>query len=38
MIHLEDLRPNAALAGILPDTLVIVVNIEWFGTEAIELT
>ena len=35
---LEDLRPNAALSGILPDALVTVVSAQWFGTEALELT
>jgi SNF2 family DNA or RNA helicase len=35
---LEDLQPNAALRGIVPDSLVTVVSVQWFGTEAIELT
>ena len=38
MSRLEDLRPNAAIRGILPDGLVTVVNVQWFGTEALELT
>jgi SNF2 family DNA or RNA helicase len=38
MAKLEDLRPNAALRGILPDCLVTVVSIQWFGSEALELT
>lgn len=38
MTKLEDLRPNAAVRGILPDALVTVVNVQWFGSEAIELT
>lgn len=38
MIKLEDLQPNAAVRGILPDCLVIVVNVQWYGTEALELT
>ncbi|MGE3977570.1 MAG: DEAD/DEAH box helicase, partial [Nitrospira sp.] len=38
MTKLEDLRPNAAIRGILPDALVTVVNVQWFGSEAIELT
>lgn len=38
MSRLEDLQPNAALRGILPDCLVTVVNLQWFGTEAVELT
>jgi hypothetical protein len=35
---LEELRPNAAVRGILPDELVTVVNTQWFGDSAIELT
>jgi len=38
MIRLEDLQPNAAVRGLLPDSLVTVVNIQWFGSEALELT
>ena len=38
MIHLEDLKPNASIRGILPDSLVTVVNVQWFGSEALELT
>ncbi len=38
MTQLEDLRPNAAVRGILPDAQVTVVNAQWFGTEALELT
>jgi len=38
MIRLEDLQPNAAVRGILPDALVTVVNVQWFGSEALELT
>jgi SNF2 family DNA or RNA helicase len=38
MSKLEDLRPNAAVRGILPDGLVTVVNAQWFGSEALELT
>ena len=38
MSKLEDLRPNASLKGILPDCLVTVVNTQWYGTEALELT
>jgi SNF2 family DNA or RNA helicase len=36
--RLEELQPNASLRGILPDSLVTVVNIQWFGSEAVELT
>lgn len=38
MSRLEELRPNAAVRGVLPDALVTVVNVQWFGTEALELT
>jgi len=38
MAHLEDLQPNASVRGILPDRLVTVVNVQWFGSEALELT
>ena len=37
-MRLEDLLPNAAVRGILPDQLVTVVSIQWFGTQALELT
>jgi SNF2 family DNA or RNA helicase len=35
---LENLQPNAAVRGILPDSLVTVVSVQWFGSEALELT
>ncbi len=38
MIRLEDLKHNASLRGLLPDCLVTVVNIQWYGSEALELT
>src|SRR5213596_2624382 len=38
MTKLEELRPNAALRGILPDALANVVDVQWFGSEALELT
>jgi len=38
MSKLEDLGPNASVKGILPDCLVTVVNTQWFGTEALDLT
>jgi hypothetical protein len=38
MSRLEDLRPNAAVRGILPESLVTVVTVQWFGSEALELT
>jgi SNF2 family DNA or RNA helicase len=38
MSKLEELKPNAAVRGILPDALVTVVSVQWFGSEALELT
>src|SRR2546422_2078659 len=38
MSKLEDLQPNAAVRGILPDALVTVISAQWFGSEALELT
>jgi SNF2 family DNA or RNA helicase len=38
MSTLEALQPNAAVRGILPDALVTVVSVQWFGSEALELT
>jgi SNF2 family DNA or RNA helicase len=38
MSKLEELRPNASVQGILPNCLVSVVNTQWFGSEALELT
>lgn len=38
MSKLEELLPNAAVRGIFPDVLVTVVNVKWFGSEAVELT
>ena len=37
-MKLEDLQTNAAVRGVLPDSLVTVVNVQWFGSEALELT
>lgn len=38
MLKLEDIQPNAAVRGILPDCHVTVVSVQWYGTEALELT
>ncbi len=38
MSRLEELRPSAAVRGIVPDSLVTVVDVKWFGSEAVELT
>ena len=37
-MKLEDLRANAAVRGILAGSLVTVVGVQWFGSEALELT
>ncbi len=37
-MKLEDLQVNAAVRGILSDSLVAVVSVQWFGSEALELT
>ncbi len=36
--QLEQLQPHAAVRGILPDALVTVVNVQWYGSGAVELT
>ena len=38
MIRLEQLQPGGALRGIVPDAMVVVVSVQWFGSEALELT
>ncbi len=38
MTRLDDLLPNTSIRGILPHGLVTVVNVQWFGSEAVELT
>ena len=37
-MKLEELQANAAVRGILSDGLVTVVSVQWFGSEALELT
>lgn len=36
-MKLEDLQPDAAVRGILPDALVTVVNVTWHGSDALTL-
>jgi SNF2 family DNA or RNA helicase len=36
--RLEDLTHGATVKGVLPDGTVSVVNVKWFGSDAIELT
>jgi len=38
MIRLEDLQINTVVRGLLPDCLITVVSVQWFGSEALELT
>ena len=38
MSKLEELKTNASVAGILPDSLVTIINIQWFGSDAVEIT
>jgi SNF2 family DNA or RNA helicase len=38
VVKLEQLHPNATVRGLLPDCLVVVVSVQWFGSEALELT
>ncbi len=37
-MKLEDLTTNAAVQGILADSLVTVVSVQWYGDSALELT
>ena len=38
MASLEDIKPNCSVRGILPSGVVTVVSVQWFGSDAIELT
>ena len=38
MIKLEQLQPSAAVRASMPDAMVAVVSVQWFGSEALELT
>jgi hypothetical protein len=37
MNRFEELKPNAAVRGILPDALATVVSGQWFGFETLEV-
>lgn len=37
MSTLDDLKPNAAVSGVLPDCLVTVTSVQWFGSDAVEI-
>jgi SNF2 family DNA or RNA helicase len=38
MSRLEDLQPLAAVRGITPDGVATVVSLQWYGSDAVELT
>ncbi|NMB74745.1 MAG: DUF3883 domain-containing protein [Myxococcales bacterium] len=38
MARLEDLKPQAVIKGIVPDAFVTVVSVQWYGSDAVELT
>ena len=38
MTRLEDLKRGATVKGVLPDRLVTVVDVKWYGSAAVELT
>ena len=38
VVRLEDLKPNAAVRGVLPDCQVTAVSVQWYGSEALEPT
>ncbi|MGF1547348.1 MAG: helicase-related protein [Thiotrichales bacterium] len=38
MSRLEELLPDTQIRGILPDVLVTVESVRWFGSDAVELT
>ena len=37
-MRLEDLQPNVSVRGILPEALVTIVSVQWYGENALELT
>ena len=37
-MRLEELKPRCTVRGVLPDEVVTVVSVQWFGSEAVELT
>ncbi|MEY2985283.1 MAG: hypothetical protein RLZZ568_1900, partial [Cyanobacteriota bacterium] len=38
MVRLEDLTRGASLKGILPNQVVTVIDIQWHGSDVVELT
>ncbi len=37
-MKLEDFKPNTSVRGVIPDSAVTVVSVQWFGSDALELT
>ena len=37
-MRLEDIQPRSTIRGVHPDGLITVVNVDWFGSDAVELT
>ncbi len=37
-MKLEELQPNAVVRGVLPESIVTVTSVQWFGSAAVELT
>jgi len=37
-MKLEDIRPEVAIRGIVPNSLVTAVSLRWFGSDVLELT
>jgi len=37
-MKLEEIHPHASVRGIVPDTTVTVVSVQWFGSDVLELT
>jgi hypothetical protein len=36
-MKLEDLQPDAAVRGLLPDGMITVVSVQWHGSDALTL-
>ena len=38
MAALEELKQSVSIRGVIPNELATVVNVQWFGSDALELT
>ncbi|MEN6468841.1 MAG: DEAD/DEAH box helicase, partial [Smithella sp.] len=38
MIRLEEIQPKAAISGIIPNGHITIVSVQWYGSEAMEIT